>query len=1297
MFKDLTLQQFCALDHNRNMVITAGPGAGKTRILSHRYCFILLSDDRVSVPEILTLTFTEKAAEEMKGRIYEILTRLEKDLEASGNIILIKRIRKAKDEFYKNRISTIHSFCANLLRENPVESGTDPGFSVIHGIKKRKIMDRSIESALSSLWNNDRDLLIRLFQSFSGRINLINAVRNLIEHPLTFRSVIDTCKTLFKGTEWMNDFFSEYCRLIKEKDIFPYLEGLRSLNNATDRYKELLNLLDNWRINAEKDHKAWGIPDLFREMRSMAGKRKSFSSHLSIEDGMNRISYPGLVEEFYPDIYSHKSPDIYFEKEMDLFLKVANTCLTNYQSEKEKNNTIDFSDLEARAYLFLSELYRKDDLGLLKRVQKKYRYIMVDEFQDCNRFQWDIISLLCSDSGNKDIGFLKQGKLFVVGDKRQAIYRFRGGDVTVFEAVIKKIKESNPEKPPEIFWEKEYINNLMSSIYGEYPEIKSRHVDNFNGLPDSERDNIMGGDIYLPHNFRTGPWPVNFFNTVFEEIFSNKGAGEQEKYETAPKRMRIPHKKYGKNLNNGSVTFYLTKPSYGKKDRPQKEADLIADIIEGITGKLGTDNREYKAYPDIREKIEKNKTAIGILFFTFRNLRIFESVFREAGLPFVVHRGKGFFRCSEIMDILQLLYYLTDERQKISLLSALRSPIFGVTDPEIFDLFYGKDISLDTFQNSGNIYMKEVTRQIREWRILSSRLTIAELIRKIIDDRSVTAIHSVDPGGPQKVANIRKFLEIARSFQSEGNGSLPEFVEYCIDMADQEEEEGEALVISDSNSSINLMTIHAAKGLEFPMVILPDLDRRPPNRLKPGRPLRISLNGDCNPVNRENPEGEIPIWPVEVPELNYLKKYTPLGYLLTRKNRLEEIAENRRVFYVGCTRTENHLILLGSLKKRMMEKKKSALTSDDYRERASVFDILDDIYNFNHDFPDKGDVFYPAKEEQPAVIWREPCQREFKGIEYKNMIVERKDFGSYNKKISELDLIAPVKSAPYFQLSFKSIQIFKKCPIRFYYNVVLGAKPLKLFSEGLSNNMSIHGEGVLREEDKMDYSSETSLFLGSLVHDYLEKHHFGEHLNKRLFEKSFEYLCHHERMTGKKGDEWFINAKETALAQLKRTISDDLLIKLMSVKACYSEVPFLFTPVQGVEFRGIIDRLFRKDSNGRWGIIDWKSNILDGRDPEAVAMENNYHLQLACYKWAAESILHEKVDDLFIYFTDCGQMLKSRWDGHPEDTVSELLEKIKDYEQKGEEWIKDMKKIKKESNECRFCEYGTNLCKNMIS
>ena len=1293
MFDGLTLQQFCALDCKRNMVVTSGPGAGKTRILSHRFCFILLIDDSVSIPQILTLTFTEKAAEEMKARIYAMLTSMEREMKGDDDFRL-KRVREARERFHKNRISTIHSFCADLLREHPVEARIDPGYAIIHGARQRNIIEESIASALSSLWKEDKELLMPLLHSFGGRNNLIRAIHKAIDHPVRFERVIATRDRLLRTKGWADQVFRDYCGHIRDKGIIPYFEGLKGQENGKQDVEELKAIFDDWKGVAEKDRETSGIPHLFRNLRGISDEKGPLKPVPAVRHGMRKISYPDLVDKFYPDLFYPQSPEIIFESELNLFLKVAKSCMDQYQMEKEKINALDFNDLEARSYSFLAGLYENGDQDLLGRIQKRYRYIMVDEFQDTNRIQWDIIRMLCSrkDSGGKEI--LHPGKLFVVGDKRQAIYRFRGGDVTVFESVTDKIRESNTETPVRMFWEDRDIQDRISRVYKRYPETVKRYAESFGDLSSPEQEDILRGSIYLPHNFRSDARPVDFFNRVFKEIFGNKGAERLERYETAYRMISIPDEKRITEEDKGSVAIYLARPSLERKERVETEASLIADVIEKIMGKHGKENREYNAYPDIREKIERNQPAIGILFFTFLHLKAFENMFREAGLPFMVHRGRGFFRCEEVMEILQLMNYLADERQKISLLSVLRSPVFGLTDPEIFDLFYSRQVTPDQFQASRNPYIREAGSQLKAWRFLSGRLTIAELIRTIIADRSLTAIYSVHPNGPQRMANIEKLIETARLFQSEGRG-LREFVRHCLQMADEEEEEGEALVSSAGEGPIFLMTIHAAKGLEFPMVIIPELDRRVPAGQKTGRVVRLYPHEDRTPGYWNCQEGEIPVWQVEIPELDYSRRFTPLGYLLMRRDSLEDIAENRRVFYVGCTRARNHLILTSNVQKTMMGDERMDLTSEDYRERATILELLDDILGFDRDLnsgPTKTDKM---ELDRPSVFWIEQRRRILKGINYKTERTCRDNLGVYNERIRQLDLTAPIKSPAYLRLSFKSLRVFKECPLKFYFNVVLGIKWIEKEGCGsMDDEPSMEGADP-REYDEGGYSSGSALFVGELIHRYLERHHFGDPLREELFKTVWERLIDSE--TGRYGLEMdaLPGLKEEAFRQLKNTVYDKHLIKILGGKDCYAEVPFLINASRGIEFRGVIDRISRDTDKGDWTIIDWKSNNLDGREPEAVAEENNYHLQLACYKWAVESTMNERVGRLYLYFTDNGYLLESRIQDDPKDMFGEILREIMEYE-KDMDYSGDMKETGKVRKECRYCEYRDKFC-NFLS
>ncbi len=1293
MLEDLTFQQFCALDYQRNMVVTSGPGAGKTRILSHRFCFILLTDDTVSLPQILTLTFTEKAAEEMKGRIYEMLGQLDRDLHTrpNGDEGLRRKIREAREQFHKNRISTIHSFCANLLREHPVESGIDPGFVIVQGARQRNIMEQAIETGVSLVWENDRDALFPLLESFGGRTRLLRAVRHVMEHPLNFRRVRETSERLFYISGWQPQVFREYCHVIKEESLIPYLEGLRKWEKGEEHVEKVLATLESWqRHEAESDDNS-GVPNLFHTLRQMVKERRPKSPKLSIKYGLKEISYVDLVEQFYPDLFSSSPPDDLFEKQLRSFIQVSQVCLECYQSEKKRINALDFADLEAQCHFFLTKLFKGDDPHGLNRVQRRFKYIMVDEFQDTNRVQWEIISLLCSSRDQKGKPVLYPGKLFVVGDKRQAIYKFRGGDVTVFEHGTEGVKQSNQGRQVPMFWQNPDIKDRLRALDRGYAQLLNRHKKVFDKLSHSEREKIVTGDIYLPHNFRTDSRPIEFLNVTFDQIFSNKGAEKLKAYETAPMPITMPEGKRSVPGNEGSVTFFLTQDAFSRKEQTEREAALIVDIIEGLLGKRGKKNFEYEQYADIREKIERNQLAIGILFFAFTHLKTYENVLREAGLPLKVHRGKGFYQCQEVMEMIQLLNYLADERQHISLMAALRSPIFALTDAEIFDLFYGRQPTLKQFLSSENPHVRSVGQQMRAWRLLSTRLTTAELIRTIITDRGLTAIYSAHPNGIQRLANMEKLIEIGRRFQAEGNGALPEFVGYCLEMAEEEEEEGEALLVSEGESPICLMTVHAAKGLEFPMVIIPDLNRRPPLRSQVGKPIRLYASERGRRGDWNHQEGEIPVWPIEIPELDYRKSFSPLGYLLTRRDGLEHMAENRRVFYVGCTRTMNHLALIGPTGKKMVGKGKAPLSTEDYRERATIMDLIDDIYKFEVNFPREQSSFFEGKGSVPTVIWKEPEPKIFRGVPYGGEKLTRKQFGDYDEAIKKIDLTEPVRSAPYYQFSFKSIRIFRTCPVMFFYSVILGLR-----GNGLKVSDSIIDErgvqGSLEGEDERDYySSKEALYMGNVIHKYLERHRFGDPLDVDRLNS----LCGRLAQSDLPGDnlpvEPLTRLREKALKHLETTINDEQLLRVLGGQNEYAEVPFLFTISEGCEFRGTIDRLVKEKNKGQWVIVDWKSNDLENKDPYHVMEENDYNLQLACYKWAVEHILNEEVRDRYIYFTDGGKLIKSHWEGHPVDIIEQMLQAAKNYEAHRSQWVQDLKEMKQDRRDCEHCGYE-RLC-----
>jgi ATP-dependent exoDNAse (exonuclease V) beta subunit len=168
--------------------------------------------------------------------------------------------------------------------------------------------------------------------------------------------------------------------------------------------------------------------------------------------------------------------------------------------------------------------------------------------------------------------------------------------------------------------------------------------------------------------------------------------------------------------------------------------------------------------------------------------------------------------------------------------------------------------------------------------------------------------------------------------------------------------------------------------------------------------------------------------------------------------------------------------------------------------------------------------------------------------------------------------------------------------------------------------------------------------------------------------------------------------REKAMKHLENTIKDEQLLSLLGGQNEYAEVPFLFTISEGCEFRGTIDRLVKEKNKGSWFILDWKSNDLENKVPYQVMEQNDYNLQLACYKWAVEHILNEEVTDRYIYFTDGGKLIKSDWVGHPEDIIEQMLQAAKNYEADRSRWVQDLREMKQDRKACEHCGYK-RLCK----
>jgi hypothetical protein len=263
----------------------------------------------------------------------------------------------------------------------------------------------------------------------------------------------------------------------------------------------------------------------------------------------------------------------------------------------------------------------------------------------------------------------------------------------------------------------------------------------------------------------------------------------------------------------------------------------------------------------------------------------------------------------------------------------------------------------------------------------------------------------------------------------------------------------------------------------------------------------------------------------------------------------------------------------------------------------------------------------------------------------------------------------------------------------FYYNVMLGIGGDNLAPPRPATNEEGMLPKVPKGDDEWDGEGPVdALFVGNVIHHYLERHRFGDPLNEDLLREIFGRLAQSDLNGGHPQVKTRANLERRVLQHLERAVKDASLLRLLGGETQYAEVPFSLSISHGCEFIGTIDRLFREKETERWMILDWKSNALEGKDPLLVAEEHDYHLQLACYKWAVERMLKEEVGDLFIYFTDKGQLIESKWKGRPEEVMEEMLRwSQQDQAGKGLS-TKGLDKMKGNPKECPYCEYRRVLC-----
>ncbi|GBD38690.1 ATP-dependent DNA helicase PcrA [bacterium HR37] len=773
-FMGLNEEQEVVLDLDAQPVVEAGAGSGKTTALVARYLCIL-EQGRADVDGIVAITFTENAASEMKGRIR---SRIKEYIRRYGERSFLRRdaVRKLTGA----PIGTIHGFAARLIRENPLESGVSLDFSVVDEIEKGALVRKAID-----------DLILELWQSEPDGEGLLKKI--LKEEGFNF--------------EQIRKKLSEIIYLADTFHIEPpfCVFGGNELKEEVGKEKLIEILID--RIN--------GFPDEYpnKNVEKRMGKVKELASKvLGSPYGSGRVSFISGICKELEGICNLKKAD---NSDKDLageLLDLANHILSLFDLELSHL----YKELAERAFYLIRE--RKRQLGVLDyedllRFARNlledssercasyisgFKYVMVDEFQDTDRLQFEIIRLLCKKAG---------ANLFVVGDSKQAIFGFRGGDPSLF-----------------------------SRLKGEGNDFKS-----------------------FVRNYRSQAPLVGFFNKFFEKHF-DRG------YEYMCPEI-------GSNSKIHPIEFIISSGKNVDECR-RKEAKSISRRILEL-------RKQGYSFKDM---------ALLLRYRTF--MYVYESSLREFNIPYRSVSGGTLFAQTEVRDIVAFIRYLLNPGDRIAEACVLRSPFLGVSDEELLS-FYGKRERVERISD-----FLEFVGGLRK---VAFSLTPASLLEFILRETGFDSAVLALRDGLVKYENIGRLLRVFKRLESMGL-NVVDILDY-LESGFEEDYEPPSQSELLEEDSVKVLTVHKAKGLEFPVVFLADLDHAG------GESKRVAVTGKGEFLVRH--EGTSSSLWKQVSELKYM----------------EELEEEKRILYVAKTRAKDLLVVAWgkSGKSRPLEKKLSFL------------------------------------------------------------------------------------------------------------------------------------------------------------------------------------------------------------------------------------------------------------------------------------------------------------------------------------------------------------------------------------
>lgn len=1146
--------------HNKNLIVVAGAGSGKTRVLVERYLQLLDNNPDWKLNALVAITFTREAAFEMRNRVRMSLEDNVADTKKKGKS---SRWAQLLSEMDTARIDTIHGLCVTILRANAAQAGIDPKFDVLDEVDASILLEDIVSDVLQDL---DAPLT-QLFSAYESskiiesltRANLINSDFEAIpDNPEELLNmwyeqwsaiIIDAKHALLHSDEasilQLGSYSADDTLGALYLQYSSYLENVSQHDDAQTIYELLHECYSKGAVGNKGSAAAWGGKE---------GKKEAAAKLRAVRDLIGDLL--GRIGEPLNDLDQETA------RLLPLWHQLLIKVQTAYREHKRENSLLDFDDLERITAHLL-----KDESVQERYRNAEFKHLLVDEFQDTNESQWEIIQSLASLEHG--------GSLFVVGDPKQSIYQFRGADVSVFNSVRDKI-----------------ANNKAGQEVPLSQSFRTHHrlVEQFN-------------ELFSRLLVRDESSPVKEFEVILDKHMTafRKESPEQPVLECLllDYNQHDEHGEYVKSSKGGKRS---SKNRYPSGDMRRWEAYEIAQHINAIISEqrpvFDKEKREYRS-PEYGDFV--------ILFQSMSNVNIYESMFKSLDIPFMTVAGRGYYSRQEVWDMLDLLRTLHNPVDNLSLATALRSPMFGFSDDMLFALrlipnedpdkrepmslwdalsyacendvmgITGDDLPLIDF----------AVTTLHDLRLMAGRVTISELMRQALAKTGYLAILTGLPDGARRRGNIEKLLQLA---ESSGKITLGKFSQYLADLTAREIREGEALL--DAQDAVKMMTVHASKGLEFPIVILADASWK-----------RGGAGGTDTIMNDATYGLSCQVFDGDK------NKYVN-GFAHRRNNQMQQLkedAERKRLLYVAATRAQDYLVISGQV---TLNNKGLWSTGGWLKQMMSALEIDDIMRGIDQTTPFAGDVIrvmMPPQLPSVDILYADTESKQ-------NLWDYDADGDDFPSEFPPL--INPIHVQPDAQIGhISATQLADLGGIHHGSDI-----HQRDFYRQRFRRRTLHDVPARVQDLDTERKQVSQRLIGEVVHEAIRYWQFDP--NPSDFEQMLEGYAWQAGITDEHELEEAVRRSKALLKRFQQSrVYDWIASARHDQRPLFTELPFILRTEKRV-IHGVIDVLFQQ-ADGTWVIVDYKTSNVMNKDYDNHA--RRYHLQVGVYAMAVQQQLGDHI------------------------------------------------------------------------